>query len=99
MAAALHEYGILVTVMNPLFIKQGGGSIRKVKPIGQTPGKSPNAVLTVGQICGNIHGSNQGTTEVVLTAIRFVYEERSSVANQSPARTVPMAARSGWISS
>ncbi len=31
-AAALHEYGIHVTVMNPLFIKQsGGGSIRKVK--------------------------------------------------------------------
>ena len=31
-AAALHEYGIRVTVMNPLFIKQsGGGSIRKVK--------------------------------------------------------------------
>ena len=31
-AAALHEYGIWVTVMNPLFIKQsGGGSIRKVK--------------------------------------------------------------------
>ena len=31
-AAALHEYGIYVTVMNPLFIKQsGGGSIRKVK--------------------------------------------------------------------
>ena len=31
-AAALHEHGIRVTVMNPLFIKQsGGGSIRKVK--------------------------------------------------------------------
>ena len=31
-AAALYEYGIRVTVMNPLFIKQsGGGSIRKVK--------------------------------------------------------------------
>ena len=31
-AAALHEYGIRVTVLNPLFIKQsGGGSIRKVK--------------------------------------------------------------------
>ena len=31
-AAALYEYGIHVTVMNPLFIKQsGGGSIRKVK--------------------------------------------------------------------
>ena len=30
-AAALHEYGIRVTVMNPLFIKQSGGSIRKVK--------------------------------------------------------------------
>ena len=31
-AAALHEYGIWVMVMNPLFIKQsGGGSIRKVK--------------------------------------------------------------------
>ena len=31
-AAALHEHGIHVTVMNPLFIKQsGGGSIRKVK--------------------------------------------------------------------
>ena len=31
-AAVLHEYGIRVTVMNPLFIKQsGGGSIRKVK--------------------------------------------------------------------
>ena len=31
-AAALHEYGIHVTVRNPLFIKQsGGGSIRKVK--------------------------------------------------------------------
>ena len=31
-AAALHEYGIHVTVINPLFIKQsGGGSIRKVK--------------------------------------------------------------------
>ena len=31
-AAALHEYGIRVTVINPLFIKQsGGGSIRKVK--------------------------------------------------------------------
>ena len=31
-AAALHEYGIWVTVINPLFIKQsGGGSIRKVK--------------------------------------------------------------------
>ena len=30
--AALHEYGIRITVMNPLFIKQsGGGSIRKVK--------------------------------------------------------------------
>ncbi len=31
-AAALHEYGIFVCVLNPLFIKQsGGGSIRKVK--------------------------------------------------------------------
>ena len=30
-AAALHEYGIHVMVMNPLFIKQSGGSIRKVK--------------------------------------------------------------------
>ncbi len=31
-AAALHEYGIYVSVLNPLFIKQsGGGSIRKVK--------------------------------------------------------------------
>ena len=31
-AAVLHEYGIHVTVINPLFIKQsGGGSIRKVK--------------------------------------------------------------------
>ena len=31
-AAALHEYGIRVTVINPLFVKQsGGGSIRKVK--------------------------------------------------------------------
>ena len=31
-AAALHEYGIRVTVINPLFIKQsGGGSLRKVK--------------------------------------------------------------------
>ena len=31
-ATALHEYGIRVTVINPLFIKQsGGGSIRKVK--------------------------------------------------------------------
>jgi len=31
-AAALHKYGIRVTVINPLFIKQsGGGSIRKVK--------------------------------------------------------------------
>ena len=31
-AAALHEYGIRVTVINPLFIKQsGGGSICKVK--------------------------------------------------------------------
>ena len=30
--AVLHEHGIRVTVMNPLFIKQsGGGSIRKVK--------------------------------------------------------------------
>ena len=31
-ATALHEYGIYVCVLNPLFIKQsGGGSIRKVK--------------------------------------------------------------------
>lgn len=31
-AAALHEYGIYVSVLNPLFIKQsGGGSIREVK--------------------------------------------------------------------
>jgi len=31
-AATLHEYGIRVTMMNPLFIKQsGGGSICKVK--------------------------------------------------------------------
>jgi transposase len=31
-AAALHEYGIYVTVLNPLFIQRsGGGSIRKVK--------------------------------------------------------------------
>ena len=31
-AEALHEYGIRVTVINPLFIKQsGGGSIHKVK--------------------------------------------------------------------
>ena len=31
-AASLHEYGIYVSVLNPLFIKQsGGGSIRKVK--------------------------------------------------------------------
>ena len=31
-ATALHEYGIRVTVINPLFIKQsGGGSLRKVK--------------------------------------------------------------------
>ena len=31
-AAALHEYGIYVCVLNPLLIKQsGGGSIRKVK--------------------------------------------------------------------
>ena len=31
-AAALHEHGIFVSVLNPLYIKQsGGGSIRKVK--------------------------------------------------------------------
>ena len=31
-AVALHEYGIHITVMNPLFIKQSGdGSVRKVK--------------------------------------------------------------------
>ena len=31
-AAALHEYGIYICVLNPLFIKQSGsGSIRKVK--------------------------------------------------------------------
>lgn len=31
-AAALHEYGLYVTVLNPLFIQRsGGGSIRKVK--------------------------------------------------------------------
>ncbi len=31
-AASLHEYGVYVSVLNPLFIKQsGGGSIRKVK--------------------------------------------------------------------
>ena len=29
--AALHEYGIHVCVLNPLLIKQSGGSIRKVK--------------------------------------------------------------------
>lgn len=31
MAAALHEYGIYVCILNPLLIKQSGGSIRKVK--------------------------------------------------------------------
>lgn len=31
-AAALHDYGIYIAVLNPLLIKQsGGGSIRKVK--------------------------------------------------------------------
>ena len=54
-AAALHEYGIYVCVLNPLFIKQsGGGSIRKVKT-----GKAyflnlPGMVLTTGAICENI---------------------------------------------
>ena len=40
-AAALHEYGIYVCVLNPLYIKQsGGGSIRKVKT-----DNSPSAML------------------------------------------------------
>jgi len=30
-ASALHEYGIRVTVINPLFIKESSGSIRKVR--------------------------------------------------------------------
>ena len=31
-AAALHEYGIFVCVLNPILIRQsGGGSVRKVK--------------------------------------------------------------------
>ena len=30
-AEILHEYGIRVTVINPLFIKQSGSSIRKIK--------------------------------------------------------------------
>ena len=30
--SALHKYGVYVSVLNPLYIKQsGGGSIRKVK--------------------------------------------------------------------
>ena len=41
-AAALHEYGIYVCVLNPLYIKQsGGGSIRKVKTDVSAGRKSP----------------------------------------------------------
>ena len=48
-AAALHEYGIRVTVMNPLFIKQsGGGSIRKVKTDKADARKIANTLLTTG---------------------------------------------------
>ena len=37
-AAALHEYGIYVCVLNPLYIKQsGGGSIRRSRPTRPMP--------------------------------------------------------------
>lgn len=37
-AAALHEYGIYVCVLNPLFIKQSGAvPFARSKPIRQTP--------------------------------------------------------------
>ena len=43
-AAALHEYGIYVCVLNPLFIKQsGGGSIRKVKGNGNASALTKNS--------------------------------------------------------
>ena len=56
-AAALHEYGIYVCLLNPLFIKQsGGGSIRKVKTdkadamkIAKTRGAATIALTNIGK--------------------------------------------------
>ena len=54
-ASALHEYGIYVSVLNPLLIKQSGaGSIRKVKTDKADAMKNAKYGLDNWVNCGNI---------------------------------------------
>ena len=80
-AAVLHEYGIRVTVINPLFIKQsGGGSIRKVKTDKADARKI--AKYALDNWMDHPYGSDPRTTEAVLPPVQSLHEECSSIAEQ-----------------
>ena len=78
-AAALHEYGIYVCVLNPLYIKQsGGGSIRKVKT-------DKADAMKIAKYGAGIysHGHCKTTTEAVQPPVQPLHENGGVAAKQS----------------
>ena len=88
-AEALHEYGIRVTVINPLFIKQsGGGSIHKFKTDKAGAMKIAecaldNRVDLREYIPMEPFGNDLGRTEAVLPPVQYLHEECCGAAKQS----------------
>ena len=92
-AAALHEYGIYVCVLNPLYIKQsGGGSIRKVKTDKADAMKIAKYGLdnwvdlreyTPGSAGIYSHGHCKTTTEAVQPPVQPLHENGGVAAKQS----------------
>jgi hypothetical protein len=84
-AAALHEYGIYVSVLNPLYIKQsGGGSIRKVK----TDKADAMKIAKYGldnwvALREYTYGSSKTTTEAVQPPVQPLHENDRGTAKQS----------------
>ena len=84
-AAALHECGIYVCVLNPLFIKQsGGGSIRKVK----TDKADAMKIAKYGldnwvDLREYSHGHCKTTTEAVQPPVQSLHKNGGIAAKQS----------------
>jgi hypothetical protein len=85
LAAALHEYGIYVSVLNPLYSKQsGGGPIRKVKTEKADAMKIAKYVLDswVGLRECTLYGSRKAATEAVQPPVQPLHENDRSAAKQ-----------------
>ena len=82
-AAALHEYGIFVSVLNPLYIKQsGGGSIRKVKTDKADAMKIAKYALD-NWVELQEYTPISTTTETLQSPVRPVHENQRGAAKQS----------------